>query len=273
MEALPRGSLHICDVGDGQNCRSHFLPHEDAVAAMLLLLSVLAIATLGDRVLAAVSSVAASLSFSWYFIDTVGSLRITSVEGLVTFAALLITAMTGSQLSLRVQPAPPNRSAGAVKWSGSSNWGRRFSRPTLSARRQTGTCREIVRAVRRRRRPAGGGHFLPFQAGAIYSRRTRPDPLWYGPSIEKAFWNCTEWIPPSKFASALINLIGLVLERAAAAEQRARIESVQRGEELRNTILNALAHNFRTPLTCIKAAASMMRGSGWSSRNLPPGTG
>jgi two-component system sensor histidine kinase KdpD len=61
--------------------------------------------------------------------------------------------------------------------------------------------------------------------------------------------------------SALINLIGLVLDRAAAAEERARIESMQRGEELRNTILNALAHNFRTPLTCIKAAASVMRGS------------
>jgi two-component system sensor histidine kinase KdpD len=61
--------------------------------------------------------------------------------------------------------------------------------------------------------------------------------------------------------SALVNLIGLVLDRAAAAEARARVEATQRGEQLRNTILNALAHNFKTPLTCIKAAASMMRGS------------
>jgi len=67
--------------------------------------------------------------------------------------------------------------------------------------------------------------------------------------------------PSVEVQSALVNLIGLVLDRAAAAEERARIEAVQRGEELRNTILNALAHNFRTPLTCIKAAASMMRGS------------
>src|ERR1039458_9755317 len=80
-----------------------FLPHQDPVAAMLLLLGVLAIATLGDRVLAVVSSVAASLSFSCYFIDPPHSFGITSVEGLVTFAAMLITAMTGSQLSLRVQ--------------------------------------------------------------------------------------------------------------------------------------------------------------------------
>jgi two-component system sensor histidine kinase KdpD len=67
--------------------------------------------------------------------------------------------------------------------------------------------------------------------------------------------------PSIEVRSALANLIGLVLDRAAAAEARARVESTQRGEQLRNTILNALAHNFKTPLTCIKAAASMMRGS------------
>jgi len=67
--------------------------------------------------------------------------------------------------------------------------------------------------------------------------------------------------PSVEVRNALANLIGLVLERAATAEERARNESVRRGEQLRTTVLNALAHNFRTPLTCIKAAASMMRGS------------
>ena len=61
-----------------------FLPHQDAVAAMLLLLCVLAVATLGDRLLAVATSLSASLSFSYYFIDTVGSLSITSAEGAVT---------------------------------------------------------------------------------------------------------------------------------------------------------------------------------------------
>ena len=39
------------------------------------------------------------------------------------------------------------------------------------------------------------------------------------------------------------------------------MESSQRGEQLRTTVLDALAHNFKTPLTCIKAAASMLRRS------------
>jgi two-component system sensor histidine kinase KdpD len=61
--------------------------------------------------------------------------------------------------------------------------------------------------------------------------------------------------------SALANLVSLVLDRARGAEERARIEASQKGEELRNTVLNALAHNFKTPLTSIKAAASMLRSS------------
>ena len=80
-----------------------FLPRQDAVAAMLLLLCVLAIATLGDRVLAVTTSLAASISFSYYFIDNASSFAITSTEGAVTFVGMLITALTGSQLSLRVQ--------------------------------------------------------------------------------------------------------------------------------------------------------------------------
>ena len=57
-------------------------------------------------------------------------------------------------------------------------------------------------------------------------------------------------------------MIRLVLERARGAEERAQMEAIRRGEELRTTVLNALAHNFRTPLTTIKAAASMLRLSG-----------
>jgi two-component system sensor histidine kinase KdpD len=67
--------------------------------------------------------------------------------------------------------------------------------------------------------------------------------------------------PSAEVRSALANLANLVLDRARSAEQRALVEAAQRGEELRTTVLNALAHNFRTPLTSIKAAASMLRGS------------
>ncbi len=65
--------------------------------------------------------------------------------------------------------------------------------------------------------------------------------------------------------SALASMIRLVLERARSAEQRAESEAIRRVEALRSTVLNALAHDFKTPLTSIKAAASMLRVSGGES--------
>jgi len=236
-----------------------FLPHEDAVAAMLLLLSVLAIATMGDRVLAAVSSIAASLSFSWYFIDTAASLRITSVEGLVTFAALLITAMTGSQLSLRVQLRAAESERRRAEMERLQQLGAALLATDTVSQAAERACREIATLF-------GGGAILrvegfpvAFQAGVFDT--AGPAPIIVQTINRKGILELHGTDPSVEVRSALIHLIGLVLERAAAAEQRAQIESVQRGEEVRNTILNALAHSFRTPLTCIKAAASVLKGS------------
>ncbi len=69
----------------------------------MILLGVLGIATLGDWIPALVSCGAGSLAFSYFFVDDVFSFRITSVDGAVTFMALLLTALTASQLSLRAQ--------------------------------------------------------------------------------------------------------------------------------------------------------------------------
>jgi two-component system, OmpR family, sensor histidine kinase KdpD len=68
-------------------------------------------------------------------------------------------------------------------------------------------------------------------------------------------------LPSREVASALGNLLELALDRATTFEERAQLEAVRRGDELRTTILNAVAHDFRTPLTSIKAAASALRAS------------
>jgi two-component system sensor histidine kinase KdpD len=65
--------------------------------------------------------------------------------------------------------------------------------------------------------------------------------------------------PSAEVQSALVNLVRLVLERAAVAEENSRIESERRADELRTTVFESLAHSFKTPLTSIKAAASTIR--------------
>src|ERR1700683_828491 len=73
------------------------------IAAMLLLLEVLAIATLGDWILALLASIVASLAFSFYFIEDAVGFRLSTIEGAVTFAAMALTALTGSRLSVLAQ--------------------------------------------------------------------------------------------------------------------------------------------------------------------------
>src|SRR5258708_5767353 len=47
-----------------------------SIVSMALVLEVLAVATLGDWLLAVLTSICASLAFSWYFVDSTGSLKI-----------------------------------------------------------------------------------------------------------------------------------------------------------------------------------------------------
>ena len=84
---------------------SHNLHSNRAIVSMALLLELVAVATLGDWILSAAMSAAASLAFSWYFIDNFGSLAITTSEGAVTFSAMVFTALTVSGLAVR-GPAP-----------------------------------------------------------------------------------------------------------------------------------------------------------------------
>src|SRR5262249_7271405 len=55
---------------------------------------------------------------------------------------------------------------------------------------------------------------------------------------------------------SIANLAAIGLERARGEEAAARAEAARHSSELRATVLDALAHEFKTPLTSMKAASS-----------------
>jgi two-component system, OmpR family, sensor histidine kinase KdpD len=58
---------------------------------------------------------------------------------------------------------------------------------------------------------------------------------------------------------SIANLAAIGLERARALEATARAEAAQESGHLRATMLDALAHEFKTPLTSMKVAAADLR--------------
>jgi two-component system sensor histidine kinase KdpD len=232
-----------------------------AMSVMALVLEVLAIATQGNWVLALLTSTAASLAFSWYFVESVGSLRIKSAEGAATFSMMVLTALTASHLAVRAQ----RRAAEAIRRREEMERLHQFGRVLLAADTIAEAAGKIVENVVELFGVSGAVLRIDetpgfFQAGDRIEGDSCVIQLHPGSNNNVLELHGVQ--PSAEVQSALASLVSLVLDRARAAEERARAEATQRGEELRTTVLNALAHDFRTPLTSIKAAASMLRGSG-----------
>ena len=55
---------------------------------------------------------------------------------------------------------------------------------------------------------------------------------------------------------ALLNLVAIALERGRTQEAATRAEAARQSEEFKSTLLDAITHEFKTPLTSIKAAST-----------------
>jgi two-component system, OmpR family, sensor histidine kinase KdpD len=68
-------------------------------------------------------------------------------------------------------------------------------------------------------------------------------------------------------ARAIASLVAVALERSHSFEKESRAEAARQGEQLRTAVLDALAHDVKTPLTAIRAASSGLLEVG----AMPPG--
>src|SRR5262249_40286950 len=56
----------------------------------------------------------------------------------------------------------------------------------------------------------------------------------------------------------IANLVAIGLERARAQELQQQVEAARQSERLRTTLIDAMAHEFKTPLTLIRAATTSL---------------
>jgi two-component system sensor histidine kinase KdpD len=258
---------------------SRVIRANSTTVALSFLLAILGLATRRGLLEAIVASFAGALCFNYFFLPPVGTFTVADPENWVALGAFLVTAVVASQLSAsarkRAREAARRQhemerlyglsralllldTKGGVAGQLAGEIARVFRLPAVAlSERATqqvhragpedigvpdGGLREAAERGTRSHDPAAAVSILPVTLGSLPlgSLAVRGEGV-SGTALE-----------------AVASLAAIALERARAAELAGRAEAARQSEELKSTLLDALAHEFKTPLTSIKVAVSAL---------------
>src|SRR3974390_1559761 len=250
--------------------------------ALLFVRWVLAVSAVLGMIVSSVMSVSAMLLFNYFFLPPVGTLTIADPQNWVALFAFLFTSIVGSQLSARIR-----------KEADAANSRRReverlyaFSQKLLGE----GNVIQLMNAI-----PnflvdsfeAGAAELFVPQKGKFYrsgygaaqvdeeQMKTAflRDETVYDSGSALYFVPIRLGVKPigsrgisrarlsRQTLDAIGSIVAIAIERARAIEQIGETEAERQGERLKSALLDSIAHDFRTPLTAIKAAATDLLGS------------
>jgi two-component system sensor histidine kinase KdpD len=254
-----------------------FLPVNATTVALTMLLAILGIATRWGLAESLVASVAGVLGFNYFFLPPIGTFTIADPQNWVALIAFLITAVTASQLSIRAR----GRTAEAEA--------RRREVERLYA---LGQAMLLSDSVRTSARDAVNSIMRTFEIpGAVLFSKVdneffRSDQQTLAISDEQLRWITTSEEPfidhhrqiaivpvrlggqvlgslgfmGSTLSTAALNavtyLVAIGIERARSLEEGSKTEALRQSEALKAALLDALAHDLKTPLTSIKGVVS-----------------
>ncbi len=244
--------------------------------ALSYVIVVLLIATGWGIGAATVASIAAMFCFNFFFLPPVGTLTIADPQNWVALLAFLVTAIVASQVSGRARA----RNIEALGRQSDLERLYALSRALLLSEGGASVPGTIARHI---------ADAFALQAVGIYDQR-RDLVAWAGSA--EVFGQDDSLRDAARRGVAVHSLRGLTviaiqlggqsvgsvailnsqlsdtvlhsianlaaigLERARGEEATARAEAARHSSELRATVLDALAHEFKTPLTSMKAASS-----------------
>jgi two-component system sensor histidine kinase KdpD len=228
---------------------------------------------------ATIGSVVAVLCFNYFFLPPVGTFTISDPQNWVALFALLITSITASRLSTRVRRQ-------AVEAQDRQQELERLyslSRSILLIDSTQSVARQVVNQVAQ-----------AFEAAAVILYDLSTGEMFRGgkedfsgteEQLRQAASQGTQihepgartWITAVRLGAqpvgslgisgvvlsdsavqSLTNLVAIGLERARAQESASRAEAARQSDELKSTLLDAIAHEFKTPLTTIKASTTAL---------------
>jgi len=257
----------------------HAIAANSTTIGFAYLLLVLVLATTWGFLEAAVTSIAATLTLNFYFLPPVGTFTITDPQNIVALFSFLATSLLASRLSTKAK----QRALDAIERQHDIERLYTFSRSILLIASLESFSAQLVRKLQ---------EIFQFGAAVLYDRRTgefhRAGPsdieglddqlreaAAHGTSfsdpqpnrIVTAIHLGSEPIAslaiqgarmPDSVLQGIANLMAIGLERARAQDLSHQIEAARQSEQLRTTLIDAMAHEFKTPLTSIKAATTAL---------------
>lgn len=246
--------------------------------ALSFLLGVLIVSAFWGLRYAVVLALLSTAAFNFFFLPPVGTFTISDPQNWVALFAFLVTAIIASDLSNRARKEAQNATQRRIDVERLYS----FSQALLESENvvqllnalpryvvETFGVREVAILLNNRKdvyrsNPGPGrielenlqvaaGRGEPFSDPA---EEIRVMPLRLGMRIVGAMGVIGEISYES--LEALGSMVSVAIERAGAIESLTRAEAARESEQLRSALLDAVTHEFRTPLTSIKASVTAM---------------
>ncbi len=258
------------------------IPHNPTTVGFAYLLLVLLIASTWGLPEAILTSLAATLAFNFFFLPPIGKFTIADPQNWVALFSFLATALITSRLSTRVK----RQALDAVDRQREIERLYTFSRAILLIDPVEPVARQLARKL---------AEVFGLRAAVLYDRRTgeihRAGPSdfdgmedqlrdaasqgtsFFDPEHQRvitavrlgsepiASFAIQGVFMPDSVLQGIGNLIAIGLERARAQDLAHQVEAARRSEQLRTTLIDAMAHEFKTPLTSIRAATTSLLSS------------
>jgi len=265
----------------------HVLAANQTTVALSFLLAILAVSAVWGMAVSASMSVTAMLAFNYFFLPPAGTFTIADPQNWVALAAFLVTSLVGSQLSARIrkQADEANRRRHEIERL------YHFSQKLLSEGNVIQLMNAIPNYIVDSFEAGAAELFLPQKdkfyrsghgAALVDEEKTKMAFLRDEATIESGA--ALHFVPVRLGARAIgslgisgalmsrqtldavSSLVAIAIERARAIEQLGQTEAERQGERLKSALLDSITHDFRTPLTSMKAAVTSLLGSEGTDR-------
>ena len=261
----------------------HVLLVNQTTVALTLLLAILAVSAVWGMVVSVFMSVVAMLVFNYEFLPPVGNLSIADPQNWVALASFLVTSIVGSQLSARIRKEADEAHSRRREMERLY----KFSQKLLGEGNVIQLMNAIPNYVVETFEAGAAELFLPQKEkfyrsgyGASHLDEEKMKTAFLRDEMTIESQRSLYFVPvrlgvraigslgisgarlSRQTLDAVGSLVAIAIERARAVEQLGLTEAERQGERLKSALLDSVAHDFRTPLTSMKAAVTSLLASG-----------